>query len=268
VGTPEAEALKAVLVRNNWWAEVCTICVFAGLIIEYTILLWLKRKSFSRLELTLTILAGIAVAGGVFGEYHFGKTASNAAIQLGDISEKQTAAAQLEASAAILKAAELESQIADRHVTLEQRKKMLEILASGRGTPIAIGYLTESGADAPEYSLELAEVFCEAKWVVSRPIELISSEPLHGFLLDVETQSSSKPGSHSTSRTPAPTPPSKRLVGSVKEALNVTGYETFVQSPSPGFQLGGNVPSCKTLPASAGNPAWYPTALELLVGNK
>jgi hypothetical protein len=94
VGTPEVEALKAVLVHSNQWAEVCTICVFAGLIVEYTILLWLKRKSFSPLELTLTILAGTAIAGGVFGEYHFGKAASNAAIKLGNISEGQVVDAE------------------------------------------------------------------------------------------------------------------------------------------------------------------------------
>jgi len=88
VGTPEVEALKAALLSNNRLAELCTIGVFLGLVVEYTILLWLKRKELSRTEIVLTIVAGIAIAGGVYGEYLFGSRASDAALKLQSISKE------------------------------------------------------------------------------------------------------------------------------------------------------------------------------------
>jgi hypothetical protein len=91
VGLLEVESLKSTLVHNNGRVEWCTIAVFVGLIVEYTILLWLKRKDFSRTEIILTLVAGLAIAGGVYGEYHFGSIASAAAVKLEGIAEDRVA---------------------------------------------------------------------------------------------------------------------------------------------------------------------------------
>ncbi len=97
MGTPEIEVLKSELVKNHSRAEWCTIAVFIGLLIEYTILLWLKRKDLSRIDIALTVIAGIAIAGGVYGEYLFGSKASEAAIKLERISEERVASLNTEA---------------------------------------------------------------------------------------------------------------------------------------------------------------------------
>lgn len=74
--TSGLEALKSALAANNRWIGWCTITVFVGLLVEYTILLWPKWKELPRWERVFTVLAGIAIAGGVFGEYHFESSAS------------------------------------------------------------------------------------------------------------------------------------------------------------------------------------------------
>ena len=58
-------------------------------LVEYTILLWLKRKELSVLEICLTAVAGIAIAGGVYGEYLFGSRASHNASTLATISDNR-----------------------------------------------------------------------------------------------------------------------------------------------------------------------------------
>ena len=87
----EIDSLKTILADNTRWAGWCTIAVFLGLIVEYTILLWLKRKDLSRTDITLTIIAGIAISLGVGGEYLFGSKASEAAMCLENLSEQRVA---------------------------------------------------------------------------------------------------------------------------------------------------------------------------------
>ena len=69
MGTPDLDALKSTLVNNNTHAGWCTVAVFVGLLVEYTILLWPKWRELKRWKKLFTVLAGIAIAGGVYGEY-------------------------------------------------------------------------------------------------------------------------------------------------------------------------------------------------------
>jgi hypothetical protein len=252
LGIPELDRLKAALAYNNRYAGWCTVAVFVGLVVEYTILLWLKRKELSLWETVLTIVAGIAIAGGVFGEYHFGSRAADAAIELQTISERQVAELDAENQKSRLRADALELQIIGRHITLEQRKKMIEILGPRHGNKITIGYVTDSGTDSFRYSSELGEVFCDANWVVFRPVELISTDlPVQGFLLEFKPDSLS----------------AKQLANLARKALAVTGYDAIPKKPAHGFQLGGHVPVCHSEPSSS-TPAWYPTDIEILVGGR
>jgi hypothetical protein len=100
--TPDVEALKSMLVRNNRWMGWCTIAVFVGLLVEYTILLRPKINEFSSRELVFTFIAGVAIAGGVYGEYHFGSIASDAAFRLESVSEERVAQLNKDAEVARL----------------------------------------------------------------------------------------------------------------------------------------------------------------------
>ena len=85
-----------------------TVAVFLGLLVEYTILIWPKRKELKRWEKVFTVLAGIAIAGGVYGEYLFGPRAADAALQIENISEHRIADLKAETSGNELRTAELE----------------------------------------------------------------------------------------------------------------------------------------------------------------
>jgi|SRR5579863_6389656 len=262
------EQLEALIKSENVWALRSTLVLALGILGEYVVLpLFEKREKKPPWTKLVKVVFALLVVGGIGGEYEFSSKIANNALQLQTLADSELQSATRQAGDAKLKAAELEAQIADRHITLEQRKKMLDILKVRRGTPIAIGYLTDSGSDSQEYASELAEVFCDAKWNVSRPLRLVSYDvPLHGFLFDVQGKTSPKRGPSTASQTPKP--PSKRLVGSVKKALAITGYKTLVNVPPFGYSIGGDAPSCKNPAPSASNPPWYPTALEILVGSK
>jgi hypothetical protein len=72
--------------------------------VEYTILLWLKRKDLTKTDITLTIIAGIAISLGVGGEYLFGSKASEAAMRLENLSEQRVADLNKEAGDARIEA--------------------------------------------------------------------------------------------------------------------------------------------------------------------
>ncbi len=109
----ESEVVKSALTQHTRLVEWCTIAVFIGLLVEYTILLWLKRKDFSRTEMALTVIAGIAIAGGVYGEYFFGSKVSEDAMKLASISEQRVADSNREAENARVKAAAAEQHTAE-----------------------------------------------------------------------------------------------------------------------------------------------------------
>jgi hypothetical protein len=290
----DESALRIALISldTRWsslehWLWISTGTVLIGVALEFWVLVqeWKTEKSDflrgsihspehpSKFKFVLEILGVGLITLGILGELIVGFKASKVetdmrtdTARLVALIDQKAQDAKDDAERLENENRKLEAQIADRHITVEQRWKMLEILAAGRGTPIAIGHITDSGSDAQAYSLELGEVFCDAKWIVSQPVELTSYDStLHGFLLEAESEASLKSRPHFPSQMPPSAPASKRLIGLTKKALAVTGYKTLVQTPSSG--LGGNIAACKT-PPSAGSPAWYPTALEILVGSK
>lgn len=112
MGPPILDDLKKVLVDNNRYSGWCTFAVFAGLIVEYTVLLFPKWKELKLWEKAFTVLAGIAIAGGVWGEYHFGSKASDAAISIEAISERRIADTNALAQAASVQAAGFQKEAA------------------------------------------------------------------------------------------------------------------------------------------------------------
>jgi hypothetical protein len=191
VGTSGLEGLKAALAANNRYVGLCTIAVFAGLIVEYTILLWPKWKELPRWERLFTVIAGIAIAGGVFGEYRFESFTSSEAMQIENISEERVADSNLEAKKAEQRTAELEASLADRHLTSDQRKQMFVILKGTPGMKVMVAYLFNGDKDAQEYAIEIASVFRQAPgWTVLPPPPAVSSDlPVSGFAIQAQNNS-------------------------------------------------------------------------------
>ncbi len=189
--TSGLEALKTALASSNRYVGWCTIAVFVGLLFEYTILLWPKWKDLSHWEKVLTVLAGIAIAGGVYGEYHFESLASGEAMQIENVSEQRVAESNAEAKLAEQKTAELQAIQADRHLTSDQRKQMLAILKGLPGTKVMVAYLFNGDEDAQEYAIEIASVFSDAPgWtVLPPPFGVSSDQPVYGFAVQAQNNS-------------------------------------------------------------------------------
>jgi hypothetical protein len=189
----ELEALKTALFSDNRYAGWCTIAVFVGLVAEYAILPWIKRKGLPRWDRVLTSIAAIAIAGGVFGEYHFGSVASDIALQIENISEQRVADSNLEAKTAEQRTAELEASLADRHLTSDQRKQILAILKGSSGTKVMVTYLLNGDRDGQEYAIEIGSVFRDAPgWTVLPPPPGVSSDqPVYGFAIQAQNNSTS-----------------------------------------------------------------------------
>jgi hypothetical protein len=132
LGTPDLDTLKSTLVNNNADAGWCTVAVFAGLLVEYTILLWPKWRELKRWERIFTVVAGIAIAGGVYGEYWFGSRAADAALQIENLSEKRVAELKADAAALNAKAAGLTKEAEDERAA---RVEAEEAIAWRRLTP-------------------------------------------------------------------------------------------------------------------------------------
>jgi hypothetical protein len=175
-------------------------------------------------------------------------------------SQKQTFSSLEKAAQAVRATEELRNenlqlalQIQDRHVTPEQSKEMLGILRPYSGTNISIGFLQDTGSDSRSYSIEVAEVFCKAKWSVFQPIGISNSTPIRGFLIDLKSGS----------------PSDSRLADIVRQALVLTGFPTTKPlEPTNGFTLGGVYPLCRWMPPEKPLSYWHPTAIEILVGAK
>jgi hypothetical protein len=126
----------------------------------------------SRLEVGALIF-GIVVAIGVAGESVYGFRIWWNNRKLHKIQTEETDSLQHEiarlnavAEAERLARVKIEERVADRHVTLEQRKKMIGILRAQLGANINIWYYTDSGTDTLAYTREIQDVFRDAEWHV------------------------------------------------------------------------------------------------------
>lgn len=109
----EVEALKVTFSTNSNWAEWATLAVFVGLLGDIVVIfifdLFDKNKSWWEI-----ILAGAAttiIAGGVWGELHFGHRATDTSSQIQALLERQTADANERAVKAELDAAKANARV-------------------------------------------------------------------------------------------------------------------------------------------------------------
>lgn len=126
-------ALRETFTSANSAAEWATLAVVIGLIVEFAVLL-VFAKEISRTEKWLLVFANILVAGGVGGEYVFGGRATNAAVQLQQVSDEkvagltkdtarlssEAATARASIAAANVQAAEASRKAAEAELALEK----------------------------------------------------------------------------------------------------------------------------------------------------
>lgn len=186
MGAPEVESLKSALSFNDAWSGYCTIIVFAGLLFEYAVLLRLEWKELTRKKISLTVVAGLMIAGGVGGEYFFGSKASSIAVMLEGISEQRIADANQEAGRAnenagnaILRAAELEKEaaaarletekikevVAWRVLTKENASELEKVLAAKPGS-VNLRYV-DGDPEALYLTIQINQILSQAHWKVA-----------------------------------------------------------------------------------------------------
>jgi hypothetical protein len=141
----------------------------------------------------LAFIGWLLIVIGVVGEGAFEAMVSRADGQVQTFNDILLEDAQRQAGNARIRTAELEKeaaqlrlQIADRHITFQQRQEMLAMLRPQAGTGVLVEYVTPSGTDAPEYAIEIGGVFHDAGWKVTPSLgRLITmNPPLHGFAVE------------------------------------------------------------------------------------
>jgi hypothetical protein len=186
LGTPDLDTLKSTLVSNNAHAGWCTVAVFLGLLVEYTILLWPKWKELKRWEKVFTILAGIAIAGGVYGEYFFGSRAADAALQIENISESRVAELKVEAAVLNAKAAGLTKEAQDEQLArvkiearvawrrLDPTSAIASHLSQFAGEPALVSY-NNNDIEGATFARNIAATLHTAKWNVFEELAFIEA---------------------------------------------------------------------------------------------
>lgn len=216
----------------GWLLLTATLTVVVGLLLEY----WHPISEFiaeirrpmtvfrwgTLMELAGALLVVIGVAcelGFTYMAYRVeGKLrANNHKIEQG--LKDQASANELEAARLRNETVLLEQKLADRHITIEQRKAMLKILRPQSGAGVLIEYVTPSGTDAPEYALEIGGVFHDAGWKVtpSSGALITMNPPLRGFEVEVRDKG----------------PSVKRRSSATKRALELLDARVFVKPGGP-----------------------------------
>jgi hypothetical protein len=106
-------ALETLLSSYNWWMGISTIAVAVGILGEYAAhFIFEAEARRNKREMTVSILFGALVLGGVVGEYIFGKKLSQVSEQLHQMADTEVAQANEDAAAARKDAEGLRLQIA------------------------------------------------------------------------------------------------------------------------------------------------------------
>jgi hypothetical protein len=194
------KSLESAWSSLDFWLDLWTLMVVIGVVVELVVIFieyGHEKESFesgiirppdkpSRLLFALGMLGAGLVAIGVAGEFRVHIKAGRIETDLRGASGALVAIVDKKAADANERAAKIEQKLADRHITIEQRKRMLGILKSEAGTKIAVTFLNPSSTDAQEYSMEIGEVFHDAKWiVVSYPWQTSADTPVHGFAIEI-----------------------------------------------------------------------------------
>ncbi len=177
----EIESLKLAFSTNTNWAEWAAVAVFVGLLGDISVILIfdLFDKDKSWWEIILAGIASLIIAGGVWGESHFGHRATDASTRIQTILENETADAN-ERAALAMKAAEsdrlarvqLEQKMAWRHLSAKQRAELPKAFAPLKGVAVVLS-AQATDPEASGFAKEIEAALQEAGIKVSNQIGLI-----------------------------------------------------------------------------------------------
>jgi len=224
------------------WLDIWTFLVVVGVALEVVFVIWEyveELHDFQRgivhppekprvLLFVLGLLGAGLVAVGVAGELYIDVQAGKVETEIRKANELRVSLLSKETANANERTAEIQQRLADRHITLEQRKKMLGILAPYHDARVSVAFITPSSSDAQAYSIEIGEVFRDAKWtVVPYPWLTSMNNPVHGFAVVI--------------REKGPASKRKSLERATREALSILDNRISVthggQDPGPGMNL-------------------------------
>jgi hypothetical protein len=83
-GTPEAETLRLLIGHNQSYADLATLVVVVGLLVDIAVIFWYTTGK-SRLEIIWSAIGTAIIIFGVYGEYHFGSKAAQGNARLQEI---------------------------------------------------------------------------------------------------------------------------------------------------------------------------------------
>jgi len=174
-------ALEQLLSSYNWWMGISTVAVAIGILGEYVAhFVFEKEARRNKREMTVSILCGVLVLGGVVGEWIFGSKLSQASEQLQRIADTEVAESNKDAAAALKDAEATRKQSADtnkraaeaeQHAAQENERaaKALQSAETARknaeGFQFEIAKANERAADANKLAEEerLARLKLEEK---------------------------------------------------------------------------------------------------------
>jgi hypothetical protein len=123
--------LEQLLSSYNWWMGLSTVAVAVGILGEYVAhFVFEEEARRNKREMTVSILFGVLVLGGVVGEYVFGKKLSQASEQLQQIADTEVAQSNRDAAAARKDTEGFRLQIAqaNEHAETEQKARTAMLL--------------------------------------------------------------------------------------------------------------------------------------------
>jgi hypothetical protein len=161
-GTPDIDALKTLVAHNQYWSDWSTIAVFVALLLEI-IVIFAFRKDRPRSETILSLICGLILAVGVYGEYRFGSRAARGNADLQNISDQKVAELNREAAKAQLDLLQLQERVKPRRLSGEQRLKLVEILTPIAKRPVRVGYILMD-EEGRSFATQIAEALTASGW--------------------------------------------------------------------------------------------------------
>ena len=177
----DKNALEQLMSSYNWWMGAATIAVAVGILGEYlTYFIFEKEARRNKLEIVISILFGVAVLGGVVGEFLCGHKLSQVSDELQRIADKEVADANKIAESA---RQEAESARKESSQNNERAAKALDDAETARKEArefqLQIAQANERAANAERETAKLTQRFA-ARSLTAGQLTMIADH-LRGF---------------------------------------------------------------------------------------
>jgi hypothetical protein len=180
----DKNALEQLMSSYNWWMGAATIAVAVGILGEYlTHFIFEKEARRNKLQVVLTILFGVAVLGGVVGEFLCGHKLSQVSDELQRIADKEVADANLQIAQANERAAKAERELlgerqhtANRDIVPEDQSAISKELKAFAGQRAEID-LFPVNFEGRWVADQIGNILLNAKWDIPPVVVKMLSKP-------------------------------------------------------------------------------------------